>query len=96
MAYNGASLETHLDLKCWVAAHIHYVWEVDKHGTPQCDFLTALHWVRIMRVTDPRDRIFGLLGHPMAVMNGEMVVKPDYSVNRGVIYTKLAATFIRK
>tara|TARA_R110002003_G_scaffold55_4_gene4947 strand:+ start:3057 stop:5195 length:2139 start_codon:yes stop_codon:yes gene_type:complete len=96
MAYNGASLETHLDLKCWVAAHIRYVWEVDEHGTPQCDFLTALHWVRIMRVTDPRDRVFGLLGHPMAVMNGEMVVKPDYSVNRGVIYTKLAASLIRK
>ncbi|KAF2814225.1 uncharacterized protein BDZ99DRAFT_437051 [Mytilinidion resinicola] len=96
VAYNGASLETHLDLKCWVAAHIRYVWEVDEDGTPQCDFLTALHWVRIMRVTDPRDRVFALLGHPLAVMNGEMVAKPDYNVNRGVVYTKLAATFIRE
>jgi hypothetical protein len=94
--FNGASLETHLDLKCWVASHICHVWEVDEDGTPQCDFLTALHWVRIMRVTDPRDRVFGLLGHPLAVMNGETVVKPDYTVNRGVVYTKLAATLIRE
>ncbi|KAF2489003.1 hypothetical protein BU16DRAFT_220854 [Lophium mytilinum] len=96
VGYNGASLETHLDLKCWVAAHILYVWEVDKDGTPQCDFLTAMHWTRIMRVTDPRDRVFALLGHPLAIMNGEMVAKPDYNVNRGVVYTKLAATFIRE
>jgi hypothetical protein len=94
--FNGASLETHLDLKCWVATHIRLVWEVDEHGTPQCDFLTALHWVRILRVTDPRDRIFALLGHLLAVMNGESVAKPDYNVSRGVVYTKLAATFIQQ
>lgn len=91
MSFNGASLETHLDLKCWVAMHIRMVWEVDEDGKPQCDFLTALHWVRILRVTDPRDRVFAL-----GVMNGETVAKPDYNVSRGVVYTKLAATFIRE
>ncbi|PMD12034.1 hypothetical protein NA56DRAFT_587853 [Hyaloscypha hepaticicola] len=96
MSSNGASLETHLDLKCWVATHIRHVWEVDEDGKPQCDFLTALHWVRILRVTDPRDRVFALLGHPLAVLNGETVAKPDYNVSRGVVYTKLAATFIRE
>lgn len=96
MAFNGASLENRLNLKCWVAMHICMVWEVDEAGKPQCDFLTALHWVRIMRVTDPRDRIFGLLGHPIAIMNGEPVAKPDYNVTRGVVYTRLAATFIRE
>lgn len=94
MGNHGASLETHLDLKCWVAAHICFVWEVDKNGVNQCDFPTALHWVRIMRVTDPRDRVFSLLGHPQAVMNNEMIVKPDYTINRGVVYTRLAATLI--
>jgi hypothetical protein len=96
MSFNGASLQTHLDLKCWVAMHIRLVWEVDEDGKPQCDFLTSLHWVRILRVTDPRDRVFALLGHPLAVMNGEAVARPDYNVSRGVVYTKLAATFIRK
>ena len=96
MSRYGASLETHLDLKCWVAMHIRMVWDVDENGTPECDFLTALHWVRILRVTDPRDRVFGLLGHPLAVMNGETVAKPDYNVSYGVVYTKLAATFIRE
>ena len=95
-SFYGASLETHLDLKCFVAMHIRLVWEVDKDGKPSCDFLTSLHWVRILRVTDPRDRVFGLLGHPLAVMNGETVVKPDYTVSRGVVYTKLAAKFIRE
>jgi hypothetical protein len=95
IGFNGASLETHLDLKCWVAAHISFVWDTNKDGSPACDFPTALHWVRIMRVTDPRDRIFSLLGHPLAIMNGEMVVKPDYTVSRGTVYTRLAASLIR-
>ena len=28
--YNGASLQNHLDLKCWVAGQIGLVWDVNK------------------------------------------------------------------
>ncbi|KAI1758444.1 hypothetical protein F4782DRAFT_26842 [Xylaria castorea] len=65
-------------------------------GTPNCDFLTAMHWTRILGVTDARDRVYSLLGHPLAVIDGAPVIKPDYTVTRGVIYTKLAVNFIRK
>ncbi|KAH7130883.1 heterokaryon incompatibility protein-domain-containing protein [Dactylonectria macrodidyma] len=94
--YSGASLVTQLGLMSWVAHHILMVWEMKEDGTPNCDFLTGMHWTRILRVTDARDRVYGLLGHPMAVIDGDLVIKPDYTHTRGVIYTKLAANFIRK
>jgi hypothetical protein len=93
--YSGASLVAHLDLQSWVAHHILMVWETKEDGTPDCDFLTSMHWSRILRVSDARDRVYGLLGHPMAVVDGSLVIKPDYTHTRGVIYTKLAANFIR-
>ncbi|RYC55037.1 hypothetical protein CHU98_g11170 [Xylaria longipes] len=94
--YSAASLVTHLGLLAWVAHHILMVWENKEDGTPNCDFLTAMHWTRILGVTDARDRVYSLLGHPLAVIDGDPVIKPDYTVTRGVIYTKLAANFIRK
>ncbi|KAI1147293.1 heterokaryon incompatibility protein-domain-containing protein [Nemania diffusa] len=94
--YSGASLVTHLGLLTWVAHHILMVWEMKEDGTPDCDFLTGMHWTRILGVTDARDRVYSLLGHPLAVIDGELVIKPNYTVTRGVIYTKLAANLIRK
>jgi hypothetical protein len=94
--YSGASLVTHLGLLSWVAHHILMVWATKGDGTPDCDFLTGMHWTRILRVTDARDRVFGLLGHPLAVVGGELVVHPDYTRTRGAIYTKLAVNFIRE
>ncbi|KAI1193334.1 heterokaryon incompatibility protein-domain-containing protein [Nemania serpens] len=94
--YSGASLVTHLDLRTWVAHHILMVWEMREDGTPDCDFLTGMHWTRILGVTDARDRVYSLLGHPLAVVDGELVIKPDYTVTRGVIYTNLAVNLIRK
>jgi hypothetical protein len=96
MDYNGASLVTHLNLLLWVAHHILMIWEKKEDGTPACDFLTAMHWARILRVSDPRDRAFSLLGHPLAVMDGNLVIKPDYTITRGKVYTILAANFIQK
>lgn len=96
MDYNGASLVTHLGLVLWVAHHVLMVWATKPDGTPDCDFLTGMHWTRILRVTDARDRVFSLLGHPKAVLDGELVISPDYTRTRGVIYTRLAVNFIRK
>lgn len=94
--YSGATLVTHLSLASWVAHHIVMVWATKEDDTPKCDFLTAMHWTRILGVTDPRDRVFSLLGHPMAVLGGEPVIQPDYTRTRGVIYTRLAVKFIQK
>ncbi|KAJ5057311.1 heterokaryon incompatibility protein-domain-containing protein [Bipolaris maydis] len=94
--YRGATLVTHLGLASWVAHHIVMVWATKEDDTPKCDFLTAMHWTRILGVTDPRDRVFSLLGHPMAVLGGEPVIQPDYTCTRGVIYTRLAVNFIQK
>ncbi|KEY70667.1 hypothetical protein S7711_02267 [Stachybotrys chartarum IBT 7711] len=93
---NGASLVTHLGLLSWVAHHILMIWEKKEDGTPDCDFLTSMHWARILGVTDARDRVYSLLGHPLAVLDGQLVIKPDYTTTRGIVYTKLAANFVRK
>ncbi len=94
--YRGASLVTHLGLLSWVTHHVLMVWEMKEDGTPACDFLTGMHWARILGVTDARDRVYALLGHPLAVIDGQLVIKPDYTVTRGVVYTKLAINFIQK
>ena len=94
--YCGASLVTHLGLLSWVTHHVLMVWEMKEDGTPACDFLTGMHWARILGVTDARDRVYALLGHPLALMDGQLVIKPDYTVTRGVVYTQLAANFILK
>ncbi|KLU83060.1 hypothetical protein MAPG_02127 [Magnaporthiopsis poae ATCC 64411] len=94
--YNAASVITHLDMLLWVAHHIVMIWELKEDGTPNCDFLTGMHWARILGVTDPRDRVYSLLGHPQALLDGQLVVRPDYTVTRGVVYTKLAVNFIQK
>ena len=96
MDYSGASLVANLGISSWVAHHILMAWETNDDGSPACEFLTAMHWTRILRVTDPRDRVYGLLGHPLAVVDGDLIVKPDYSHTRGVIYTRLATSFIGK
>ncbi|KAK4462848.1 heterokaryon incompatibility protein-domain-containing protein [Cladorrhinum samala] len=94
--FSAASLVTHLGLLSWVAHHVWMVWEMKEDGTPDCDFLTGMHWARILGVTDARDRVYALLGHPLARIDGYLVIKPDYTATRGVIYTRLAANFIRK
>lgn len=94
--YRAASLVTHLGLMSWVAHHIWMVWETLEDGTPACGFLTSMHWVRILGVTDARDRVYSLLGHPCATLDGQLVIRPSYTVTRGVVYTQLAANFILK
>ncbi|KAL8387088.1 hypothetical protein RB595_010165 [Gaeumannomyces hyphopodioides] len=96
MDFNAASLVTHIDMLLWVAHHILMIWELNEDGSPACDFLTSMHWARILGVTDARDRVYSLLGHPLATIDGQPVIKPDYTVTRGFVYTKLALSFIRK
>lgn len=93
---SAASLVTHLGLLCWITHHTVMVWEVKADGTPACDFLTSMHWTRVLNATDPRDRVYSLLGHPYAMVDGRLIIKPDYTIARGVLYTKLAASFIRR
>lgn len=94
--YKGASLVTHLGLMAWVAHHVVMVWEIEEDGTAMYDFLTSMHWVRILGVTDAGNRVYSMLGHPYATIDGQLVVKPNYTVTRGVVYTQLAVKFILK
>lgn len=66
------------------------IWDREEDGKPSSNFLTAMHWACILGVTDARDRVYSLLGQPLAAVNNRPVIGPDYTVTRGVVYTNLS------
>jgi hypothetical protein len=56
-------------------------------------FIQILQHTRQFEVTDPRDRVYGLLGLPTIdhnVSTGKLYMEPDYNLNCGQVYTALA------
>lgn len=92
----GASVINHLQLKCWVCNHINLVWATKPDGTPRFNFVEVLHWARVHECTDPRDYIYALLGHPSAMIEGSLIVQPNYTVSMVEAYTELAVNVIRR
>ena len=93
---NGASIINQLDLKSWVCDHVNLVWSTDARGNPNYDFSEVLHWARVHRSTDSRDYVFSLLGHPSAVVDGALLIQPDYVSSTAQVYTRLAVTTITR
>lgn len=93
---NGASVVNHLQLKCWVADHIHFVWATDSYGKPIHNFVEVLHWARVQRSTDPRDYVYALLSHPSATVNGSLLIQPNYTITASQAYTELALNVIER
>lgn len=91
---HGASVINHLQLKSWVANHINLVWELDSAGKPTHNFVEILHWARIHNSTDPRDRIYALLSHPSATIDGGLIIQPNYTITTAQAYTQLALNAI--
>lgn len=94
MDSNGASVVNHFSLKSWVCNHISMVWTMKEDGTPLYDFSEVLHWARIHISTDPRDYVYALLGHPSAIVGGELIIEPKYTIPTSEVYTELATTTI--
>lgn len=93
---NGASIVTHFDLKSWVCNHICMVWTMKPDGQPLYDFSEVLHWARIHISTDPRDYVYALLGHPSAIVGGDLIIEPRYTVSTEEVYTTLATNTITR
>ncbi|ETS84747.1 hypothetical protein PFICI_02772 [Pestalotiopsis fici W106-1] len=93
---NGASIVTHFDLKSWVCNHICMVWTMKPDGQPLYDFSEVLHWARIHISTDPRDYVYALLGHPSAIVGGDLIIEPRYTVSTKEVYTTLAINTITR
>ena len=93
---NGASVINELDLKSWVCNHINLVWSNNSDGTPVYDFSEVLHWARVHLSTDPRDYVYSLLGHPSAVVSGQLLIEPVYTIPTAQVYTNLVVNIIRR
>lgn len=93
---NGASVINELDLKSWVCNHINLVWSNKPDGTPLYDFSEVLHWARVHLSTDPRDYVYSLLGHPSAVVGGQLLIEPVYSISTAEVYTNLVVKTIEQ
>lgn len=61
------------------------------------EFLRLLRLTRQFEVTDPRDRIYGLLGlttDDNEPNKGRLVVRPDYTISTGELWKRLAVTLL--
>lgn len=93
---NGASVINELDLKSWVCNHINLVWSNKADGTPLYDFSEVLHWARVHLSTDARDFVYSLLGHPSAVVDGELLIQPVYTISTAEVYTNLVVNTVQR
>ncbi|KAN0079145.1 Heterokaryon incompatibility protein (HET) domain containing protein [Elaphomyces granulatus] len=96
MDAKGASIVNHLQLKSWMANHVTLVWDMTAEGHPIYSFVEVLHWARVHQCTDPRDRIYGLLSHPSAIVNGSLLIEPSYRISTSQAYTDLAVNVIEQ
>jgi hypothetical protein len=62
------------------------------------DFTCELHRARWQLVSDPRDHIFALLGHPSAQEgpDGARVIEADYTKSVEEVYHDIAVHMLRK
>ncbi|KAF2491003.1 HET-domain-containing protein [Lophium mytilinum] len=76
------------------AYFMHYICgqQLDKNPNTH-PFLHLLDWARSFDVSDPRDKIYGLLGFPTKHTNlekGDVFLEPDYTQTVHEIYTEVA------
>jgi len=74
----AAFLVNHFRLRSWIVNHTYLIWQ-HFNGRPRYSFEEILHWARVHQSTDQRDRIFAMLGHPSATVDGSLVVQPNYA-----------------
>lgn len=97
MDNQAAFLVNHLQLKSWIANHTNLIWHTLCDGRPKYSFIEVLNWARVHQATDPRDRIYGFLGHPSATdIFGQLVAQPDYNASAGEVFISFAMSWVNK
>ncbi|KAE9369980.1 hypothetical protein N431DRAFT_443597 [Stipitochalara longipes BDJ] len=93
----AAFLVNHLQLKSWIANHTNLIWHTLRDGRLKYSFIEVLNWGRVHQATDPRDRIYGFLGHPTAADTfGQLVVQPDYNASADEVFINFAVSWVNK
>ncbi|KUJ13377.1 HET-domain-containing protein [Mollisia scopiformis] len=58
------------------------------------DFLELMEVTRGQKASDQRDYVYALLGHPSALIGGELIVEPDYDMKTDSLFFDLAVKLI--
>ncbi|RDW60553.1 hypothetical protein BP6252_11936 [Coleophoma cylindrospora] len=78
---------------------IHLEW-ADWRAKPECSeytFVDLLSHASLLSCSDPRDKVYAFLGHPLArLLNGGTLVKPDYQKDPKQVYHELAIALIQQ
>lgn len=63
------------------------------------EFLRLLSQARSFEATDPRDKVFALLGHSSALIDGqngkELIIRPNYSIPFPSVYQQIAVRILQ-
>lgn len=88
-------LVVHLQLKSWIVNHTKLIWNISTNGQPRYDILDVVNWARVHQATNPKDRIYGLLGHPSANVGDRVFIEPDYDLSVAQVYVQFAVEVIK-
>ncbi|OCK83636.1 HET-domain-containing protein [Lepidopterella palustris CBS 459.81] len=82
------------------AYFMHYICGQNLDRNPNSQpFLHLLDWARSFDVSDPKDKIYGLLGFPTkytSLEKGSVFLEPDYTLDIHEIYTEVAYKIIQQ
>jgi hypothetical protein len=71
-------------------------WRVNTHG-PAYSFVDLLSHAALLSCSDPRDKVYAFLGHPLALpLTGSNFVRPDYRKTPAQVYFELSKALIQR
>lgn len=79
----------------WRSQLVPSLIEQAEKEVPEPNFVDALIQSSRREFTDLRDHVFALLGHPLAVMGNETIVKADYEVHVDDVFLEVAAKLLK-
>ena len=81
------------------AFFIHLQWADWKASPlqPEYTFLDLLSHASLLSCSDPRDKIYAFLGHPLAqTINGSLIVTPNYEKSPSVVFLELSKVLVQQ
>lgn len=71
-------------------------WRVNPRH-PEYSFVALLSHGSLLSCSDPRDKVYAFLGHPLALaLNGNRLIRPDYQKTPEQVYLELSKALIQQ
>lgn len=81
----------------WLFIHLEWAdWRFNPQH-PEYAFVDLLSHAALLSCSDPRDKVYAFLGHPLArSLSGNMLIRPDYEKTPGQVYLELSKALIQQ